>query len=297
MKRTTKARKGRWHWMFAPLALGCAMHSAAQDAAAASWSLVAPSSERVEFRGLASFDYAGINSGTALFVGAGNPVFAAVTAASFIVNAAVINHSREAQKTSVQMEADKVLLPYQTSIAAYRSQDLYIRAAMQSRAHDTRTATPWQATATPVFSMTQDQKAIVLDSLVEVRAPGSGTPAFASPIRVVGAPASTDDAVTYWTAADGEALRATSESLLAESLRVALLFADTGMPAPTPGARSVRFMQGSTERVERAEVLQEDCGRTLLRTLRGNLMSVPTIRPAEHCPATAPTAVQAASTQ
>jgi hypothetical protein len=37
----------------------------------------------------------------------------------------------------------------------------------------------------------------------------------------------------------------------------------------------VRYNEGGTERMERAQVVSEQCGQLVLRTLRGNLISVP----------------------
>jgi len=56
-------------------------------------------------------------------------------------------------------------------------------------------------------------------------------------------------------------------------------------------SKTVRFPQGGTERIERAQVLAERCDRVLIRTLRGEIMSVP--RRSSACsaaPAAAPPA-------
>lgn len=258
------------------------------------WILAAPSAERVDFRGLASFDGAGVDTKAALFVGAGHPVFAAVTALSFAINAVAIDHAREAQKTSVQLEADKILLPYETILAAYRSSDLHAEAVRQAKAVPLKTPNTraWQVAARPVFSMTQDQRAIVLDTVVEVRAPDSTTPAFASAIRVVGAPHDRADLSAFWSAEQGRALRGDSEALFAEALRLAVQSANANANEVSAlGAKSLRFMQGGIERVERGELLAQDCSRTVFRSLRGALMSVPTLRPDAACGQPPPAAV------
>ncbi len=41
-------------------------------------------------------------------------------------------------------------------------------------------------------------------------------------------------------------------------------------------------MEGGTERIERAQVLHEQCGRLMIKTLRGALMSVP-VAPTNQC--------------
>jgi hypothetical protein len=61
--------------------------------------------------------------------------------------------------------------------------------------------------------------------------------------------------------------------MLAQSVDIALAY----MPghAGTEPFRTVRYQEGSVERMERAQVIREACGQVVLRTLRGNLMAVP----------------------
>lgn len=271
------------------LAVGTSTPTAAQDAAplaTPAWTLAAPASDKVEFRGLASFDQAGVDHKSALMVGVGNSALLAATAVSFALNAAFIGSARESQKNSLQVEANKVLAPYQAVLADWRSSDLFARALAraQKAAVPPAATRAWQFAATPVFSMTQDQKAIVLDSLIEVRAAGASAPLFAAPLRVVAAPIDDADPAAHWNAQQGQALRSTSEELLAQALQLAVVFADPAAPpAPGLGAKSMRFMQGATEHVERGEVVSQDCARTVFRTLRGSLMSVPVHRPDPAC--------------
>lgn len=250
------------------------------------WQLDPPKILGVEFRGLANFDSAGINAHSALVIGTGNAAFAAVTAVSFLINAAVINGARESQKSRVQLEADKILLPYGSILANYRSRDLYAKALLQTRnmAPKSMSGKAGKVSASPVFSMTQDQKALVLDSVIEVREQEFPALANTSTIRVVGRPKEGGDLTAYWTAQEGSALRSESESLLAEALEIALKFGNPSFVAnPAPAMKTLRFMQGDVERVERAEVLNQACSRTVFRTLRGSLMSVPTLRPDSGC--------------
>ncbi|UUZ52375.1 hypothetical protein LP419_22905 [Massilia sp. H-1] len=64
--------------------------------------------------------------------------------------------------------------------------------------------------------------------------------------------------------------------MFAQSLDIALadVQATPGTAAPF---KTVRFTEGGAERMERAQVLSEKCGQIVLRTLRGNLMSVPRV--------------------
>jgi hypothetical protein len=50
---------------------------------------------------------------------------------------------------------------------------------------------------------------------------------------------------------------------------------DARKPADEGVFRTVRYQEGGAEKIERAQVLEQQCGRTVLRTLRGWLLSVP----------------------
>jgi hypothetical protein len=39
--------------------------------------------------------------------------------------------------------------------------------------------------------------------------------------------------------------------------------------------RTIRYLEGTAEKMERAQLINEHCGRLLIKTLRGSLMSVP----------------------
>jgi hypothetical protein len=57
-----------------------------------------------------------------------------------------------------------------------------------------------------------------------------------------------------------------------------------GSARAAPGAiptRTHRYLQGNTQRTERAQQLQSTCGRAVLRTLRGTLLSVPVLPSAD----------------
>ena len=101
-------------------------------------------------------------------------------------------------------------------------------------------------------------------------------------MRVVSAPL-TADAETHWTNEEGKNLKETSAALWAHSVDIAIAALVT--PVPERPARTVRYPEGGGERIERAEVLHETCARMLIRSLRGEVMSVPVRQVPADCTA------------
>jgi hypothetical protein len=79
--------------------------------------------------------------------------------------------------------------------------------------------------------------------------------------------------VNFWNANDGVAIKTESVRLLAESLDLALDEIATGLGQDRP-QRTVRYMEGKAEKMERGQILKEQCNRVVLKNLRGWLMSV-----------------------
>jgi hypothetical protein len=135
----------------------------------------------------------------------------------------------------------------------------------------------------PTFFLTQQGDALLLDNTIKVTRPGAQP--YQGTIRVVSAPHRIlpEDLAAHWGADEARTLKAESAQLMALSLAIALAQSDA--PAASAGTaatpfQTVRYLQGKKELFERAQVLDERCGRALIRNLRGWLMSVPLARPA-----------------
>jgi hypothetical protein len=248
----------------------------AEDQQAWSWRM--PKEERVSFHGMANFDGAGRGAGHMVY-----PGFSVLTAvAALAVHSAVNETAKDAQKERIQKAADKVLEPFQPVLDAMTQRDLMQR-ALQTLVplHVTELvdadAVPasggWIDSAS-VFSMTRDQRALVLDQAVVLYRPGNTEPAYQNTVRVVSRPLQGSDPVEDWNANGGEKIRAESAALMAEAVRVALSEsvrrADDGTPE-----KSYRYPEGGTEKIERAQLVLESCDRRVLKSLRGWLLSVP----------------------
>lgn len=246
------------------------------------WSLRLPQDEQVAYRGVVSFDSAGM--------GTGSMMYPAPTPGGFL--AAVITHgilvesSKASQKQKLQDEADKVLSPYQAILSSYKYKDLMQRALDKVSAggnkklieFSDKPGTDWLIESAPVFSMTQDQSAMILDNVVLIYPPNASTATYQNTIRVVAHAKTGTDLVGAWTENQGETLKEESVNLLTESLNIAL-----GEIAGKPDENSnphktFRYLEGNTERMERAQLISERCNRVVIKTLRGWLMSVPSRR-------------------
>jgi hypothetical protein len=247
------------------------------------WAVRRPSVDAVVFRGVVSYDAAGMGTGAMLYP--------APNAAGLL--AAILTHSllnegaKKAQRDRIQADADAVLANYQPVLSGFTNEALIAGALPRLKSPGTRrlvgaeggAAGDWSIETAPVFSMTRDQRAIVLDNAVRIYAPGTLEAPYAQTIRVVAAPlaAPTDDAEVpaVWLAEQGRRLTDESAALFAESLDVAIGEA-TGAPgfADMPH-RTFRYFEGGIEKMERAQLVEQGCERALIRTLRGWLMSIP----------------------
>jgi hypothetical protein len=231
---------------------------------------------RAVFHGVVSYDNAG--------GGAGGMMYPAPNAAGLLVailtHAALNGGARSAEAKRLEEEADKVLEPFKGAIERLAPRDLQQAALARLELGATPSLVEpaqdagdtWVIETQPVFLLSQDRRALVVETVVRLYDGAAAAPALERAVRVVSPPVKAADAEGYWLAAEGEPLARTSAALLAEAVRVALI--DAQAPAEMP-QRTVRYVEGSGDKFERAAPLAERCERVALRTLRGAVMSVP----------------------
>lgn len=242
------------------------------------WSLRLPHDEHLVYHGIASFDEAGTGSGSMLYYAPS----AAGLFASILAHGLVSESAKMAQKNKLQASADNVLSAYQDVLKSFRYSELMERAFTKVSSDFSLKLADDSATAergtliesTPVFSLTPDQTAFIVDNAIVIHMTGYKT-GYHKGIRVVSAAKDMTDPPAFWTANNGEKLKDESAQLVAESLEIA--FGDASARSDTNAIpyRTVRYREGSAEKIERAQLISEHCGRMLIRTLRGELMSVP----------------------
>lgn len=267
--------------------LTCTAPAWAQSPGApALWSLRVPQEPGVTYRGLASFDKAGKGATNTTYMMPG----VVGTALAVAAHGLLINNSLQQKKSEIELRADQVLEPYLPVLDALRHEELMTQALTHMHpgskgkliSHLDMDESGWIVESAPVFFMTQDQGALILENVIAVYAPGALKQAsYRNTVRVVSRLVEHADLPTYWNETHGAPLRRHSAALLALSYEIALAQAQI-QTGPGPGAavpasafRTVRYQQGGKQVAERAQLLGEHCGRALIRNLRGWLMSVP----------------------
>ena len=251
------------------------------------WAIRLPKDEIVIYKGLYRFDGAGGPGAQILYPAPGIIGLLAAVA----THSAIVEGQKKAEKERIQASADKVLTSYQPVLGAYTYRELMQQALAQSPARpgaagsgggrkligyaDQRGA-EWLIESAPVFFISQDERVIVLDVAFAVYAPQPATtPVYQNVIRVVSQPQEGGDLAAFWTANQGEKLKQKSALLFAESLDI-VRGQVAGAAGPAPGAfKTVRYMEGGSERMERGQIVSARCDRLLLKNLRGWLMSLP----------------------
>lgn len=267
----------------------------ASASSGASWAVQVPAPDKVRFKGVAAMDTIGKPGAPVVYPAAG----AAGLVAAIITHGVIASAIARGERSDIEKAADKVLDPYQPSLDSFTQREL-LQAAAAFSAHgaprwlaasdQADKVDAWVVASNPMFSMTQDRAALILDNEILIKVPGSKA-AYANTVRVVSAVQAHEDLAAWWGDGEARALKEQSARLLAASIDIAL---DAATAAPAPGEagvapaaqRTVRYREGGKEVFERAEILREDCDRLLLRNLRGWLMSVPRLKPAQaDCPA------------
>ena len=243
------------------------------------WTLRHPATDPVAFHGVAAVG-AAEGMGAQILYPAPN---LAVALAAVLTHAAINEGVRSKRTQEQQRETDLVLEPLQPELKALGHAALMAQALalLPGQGATGTSAVPpaapgWQVSSTPVFLMTQDRRTLLLDNTIGIFAPGEDAkPLYTTTVRVVSRPR----ALGLQLVAPGDEKVLFGARLLAHSLLLALRDAGRAAGDPAP-FRSLRYLQGTYEKVERAQPLEAWCERQVMRTLRGWLLSAP-VRPAE----------------
>jgi len=262
-----------------------------RPAEARNWALRLPQEDKVVYRGVVNFDNAGVGGGSMLYPAPNIGGFLAAVIAHGIITEGI----KQEQQEKLQRAADTVLVPYRDVLRDYTHRDLMRRALEKSTVGGRKKlvevaeapGADWLIESASAFLMTQDQSALILDNAVSIYRPDApSAPAYQNIVRVVARASDAEELVRYWTANDGERLKEESASLFAESLDIVIGQLAAAPGKDEPSYRTIRYLEGRAEKMERAQPLSERCSRLLIKTLRGWLMSVPS-KPAVAAPSPA----------
>lgn len=244
------------------------------------WTLKLPKTNTVAFSG--ALDFEGANVGTP------SMLYPAPNAAAFLVSVVthglIVESQKDSQRKKAQEQADRVLEPYRSILDAMTYpqlaqpwlEDSFPESRKKLLADDVSPeAGDWSMESVPVLLMAQNQKALILDNLISVRAPNASEDAVQHlHIRVISPTVEGQDPASSWMADQGSKLKKMSVWLFSESMRIAM---DKAIPDASNDQpfRTIRYMSAGAEKMERAQLISQSCDRLLIRTLRGSLMSVP----------------------
>jgi hypothetical protein len=251
----------------------------------APWFIKTPKADPVEYHGIVNLDNAGGGQGQMMYPAPNLAGFFAAVVTHGVINEATKN----TQKAALQKGADGILSPYQNLLTAFR-QDDFARLAMnesslKGKVMLTSTEQGGDSMASelkPVYFFSLDEMALVLENEMTI---GSGTDGDSAPrmltVKVISAPHQNATLKDYWMAEQGAKLKEESIRLLVESIQIALHESQFDSNRPD---KTVRYRLGSVEKMERGKLVGETCGRAIIRTLRGALLSVPVATAAnENC--------------
>jgi hypothetical protein len=247
------------------------------------WSLRLPKEDKVEYKGVVSFDKAGEGTGTMMYPAGAGAAGAVGFLAAIVTHGLIVDNLKDHQKSKIQAQADKVLSPYHTVLDHYTYQEL-MQAALKLVAFPgnkeligiaEKSNAKRTIESNPVFSLTQDQRAIIVENVISIS--NSDAPSnfvYQNTVRVVSPPREESGGTDFWIGNQGEKLKEESTRLLAYSFDLALNDFTSELKESHP-QKTFRYFEGETEKMERGELISDMCDRIVIKTLRGWLMSIP----------------------
>lgn len=242
-----------------------------------------PQEQLVALNGVVSFDNAGMGTGSMLY-----PAPSAVGLLAAIVTHGLVESSmKRKQHAKLQEAANQVLTSYAPVLDGYSIRELVLESLEKpafgaNKRMLERTADPgndWVVETTPVFRITQDQRALIIDNMIAVYAPSLTAPVYENTVEVVSDAIRANDPTVFWTADSGTQLKRECADLYRTSVQIALRSSEHQSSDMQNAFRTIGYVEGSTRKWERGRPIHEECHRVVLLTLRGTLMSVPSLQP------------------
>lgn len=235
----------------------------------------------IPFHGYPNFDKQ--NSSGAMMYPGGTPelFFVAV-----LTHAAIQSSVDQDQVDKIQVEADKVLEPYNAIVHGIQSSQ-YVDAAIESLNEKLGAQTIavfdpaatdqiWVLSSEPILYLLPDEKSILIRNVVKLT--GNNNPSdviYQNLVEVLSDSFEGDDVRSYWNRENGIELQRVVQQLFTDSVELAIQdigkqFANSGQKEKT-----FSFLQAGIRTYQRGTLLANSCNRTAIRTLRGWIKSFP----------------------
>lgn len=234
----------------------------------------------IPIKGVVNMDAAGGGAGGMMYP-APNLIGLMVAVATHGVLA---DSAQRAERARIEAEADKVAVSYRAASAGFRHQHLLqsVSAMPGSLASGAPLVSATHAPqdhpvllASPVYSVSQDERGLVLEAAMEWRRPGQTEPVTML-TRAVTQPLEAGDAGKVWLHEGGTRFRQEAATLLAHAIDASFRQLSASSATSSPAEQqTVRYWVGGTKRIERAAPLPSGCGYRAYRTLRGEILVVP----------------------
>lgn len=243
-------------------------------------SLRLPNADLVTFRGLPNYDSVGSAGGGTLYPGDTAGLFVA----SLLVHALVVDSVKNAQKQKEQEKADRIILPYKPiiedfsyDVLKYLSKDNIQEGSLPFNFDsENGNLDELYLDTQPIFFISEDHSSIILKNIVSLwRDPDKPQILYENLIEIHSYPFSND-----FVSNDGYN-KELNENLLNES---ALLFTQSidylskdlhqNIFLADEKEKTHRYFQSGEDTFERGVLLEKNCSRITIRTLRGWIKSV-----------------------
>ncbi len=220
-------------------------------------------------------------------VGHGSFLYPAPDAASFIVgvltHALLVGSMKDKKKQEKQRAADVMLTPYMRVIENFKYDDLLTNSisAYEARKKDTTTVTNIDAApgdyvleSAPVFLMIPTEDALLVQNTVALYSSSDPqTLLYRNSVEIVSDSPAEAYKRSTWLENDGEKLKEVSTQLYAMSLEIILDNIFDRHPRRKMPQQTFRYFEGPRKKIERGELVTQDCHRFLMKTLWGTLKS------------------------
>lgn len=264
---------------FALLALCCIGSQWAHASAETAVSFLSPSIAQLSLTSIPNLDRAGNQEGSSMLYPAPTPGLGLV---GVLTHAIISDSARNSEKTRIQQQADALIAPYQSTIKAIPPQQVFQSAIQQLNAQhglniqlDTAQAgTKIEAKADQFqIQMTPDQRALIVLSSLKIQTPGTET---SYTLQTTSTPLAENlSPLEYWNINNGENLKNQLSAMIARMLRTATRMQQLTTNEAQAPQKTHRYLEGGTQRMQRGQLLAEECNYITIKNLRGWILDLP----------------------